>query len=248
MRLLLANANTTDAVTERVVREAIRCARPGTEISGVTARFGAGIVSTEAENTIAAHAALDLLATHHPGHDAAILAISFDSGLEAARQVLPIPVIGMTEAALHTACLLGRCFGLITFGTVSRSLYLDLVERCGLSRRLAAIESIDIESAAAYLEPAAMDTRVEDAATRLVKHEAVEVVVICGAATAGMAHRLQPRMPMPLIDGIACAVGQAELLVGLRPARKTRQRPLGAGDPIQGVGAALERLIREERP
>ena len=80
MKLLLVNGNTTQAITDRVVAEARRCAAPGTTITGVTARFGVSIVSTEAENEIAGHAVLDALAVHVPDHDAAILAISFRYG------------------------------------------------------------------------------------------------------------------------------------------------------------------------
>ena len=110
MKLLLVNGNTTQAVTDRVLAEARRCAAPGTEVTGATARFGVSIVSTEAENDIAAHAVLDTLSATYADHDAAILAISFDTALAGARQILPIPVIGMTEAALHTACLLRAPF------------------------------------------------------------------------------------------------------------------------------------------
>ena len=70
MKLLLVNGNTTQAVTDRVVAEATRCAAPGTAITGVTARFGVSIVSTEAEEEIAGHAVLDALAASFAGHDA----------------------------------------------------------------------------------------------------------------------------------------------------------------------------------
>src|SRR5206468_151252 len=123
------NGNTTRAVTERVVAEARRCGAPGTEVTAATARFGVSIVSTEAENDIAAHAVLDVLSETYIGHDAAILAISFDTALIGARQIVPIPVIGMTEASLHTACVLGRRFGLISFGNASRWMYLDWLRR-----------------------------------------------------------------------------------------------------------------------
>jgi allantoin racemase len=144
MKLLLVNGNTTQAVTERVVAEARRCGAPGTEVTAATARFGVSIVSTEAENDIAAHAVLDVLSEAYAGYDAAILAISFDTALIGARQIVPIPVIGMTEAALHTACLLGRRFGLISFGNSSRWIYLDLVRRSGLLERMVALETIEL--------------------------------------------------------------------------------------------------------
>ena len=243
MKLLLVNANTTEAVTELVLAEARRCARAETEIFAVTATFGVGIVSTEAENVIASHAALDLLATHYPGHDAAILAISFDSGLAAARQLSPIPVLGLTAAALHTACLLARQVGVIIFGAVSRSLYVHLFDDTGLRRRIAAIEVVDLASPQDYLDAETLDKRALDAATRLSRHDGVEAIVICGAAIAGMARRLQPEVAMPLLDGVSAAVGQAELLVGLNVRMRPHVRALVAGRPTLGLSAAMQRFL-----
>jgi allantoin racemase len=220
MKLLLVNGNTTQAVTDRVVAEATRCAAPGTAITGVTARFGVSIVSTEAENEIAGPAVLDALAAHGAGHDAAILAISFDTALLAARQTVSMPVIGMTEASLLTACLLGRRFGLISFGQSSRSMYLDLVQRSGLSQRMAGCETIVPANTAAYLREGAQDAAVIDASKRLITADA-DTVVVAGAAVAGIAYRLRAQVAVPLLDGIACAVGQAEALLRL----ELRQRP-----------------------
>ena len=53
MKLLLVNGNTPQAVTDRVLAEARRCAAPGTEVIGATTRFGVSTASTEAENDIA---------------------------------------------------------------------------------------------------------------------------------------------------------------------------------------------------
>ena len=185
---------------------------------------------------------LDLLATHHTGHDAAILAISFDTALTAARQLLPIPVIGMTEASLHTACILGRRFAIITFGTVSLTLYLDLVESLGLRSRLAGYESVDVASVSAYLEAGAFDWIVRDAAIRLAA--SADVVVVCGAAVSGIARRLQPTVAFPLLDGISCAVRQAELIVGLAPTKKPLDRPISAGSSATGLSDDLTSLLK----
>ena len=176
MKLLLVNGNTTQAVTDRVVAEATRCAAPGTAVAGVTARFGASIVSTEAEEEIAGHAVLDALAVNFVGHDAAILAISFDTALLGARQIVPIPVVGMTEASLLTACLLGRRFGLISFGHSSRWMYLDLVRRAGLSQRMASFETIELSNSATYLSEGGQDAAVIDASGRLIAAGADVVV------------------------------------------------------------------------
>jgi allantoin racemase len=86
MRLQIINPDTTQAVTDRVLQEARRYGHADTDITAVTAAFGVAVVSTQAELVIAAHAALDLLAAYAPGHDAAIVAISFDASAMPARR------------------------------------------------------------------------------------------------------------------------------------------------------------------
>jgi allantoin racemase len=245
MKLLLVNGNITQAVTDLVQAEALRHARTGTEVTAVTATFGVPIVSTELENTIAGHAVLDLLAKHAPGHHAAVLAISFDTALIAARQMLDIPVIGMTEASLHAACLIGRRFGLITFGTLSRPLYVDLVHERGLRDRMAGCVSIDVGSVIAYLEHAAFDEPACDAARSLVTDHGADVVVICGAAVAGIAARLQPRLDVPVLDGIGCAVRLAEMLADLKLVKKPLGRRIATGVAAVGLSEHLARLLSD---
>ncbi len=211
-------------------------AAPGTVVTAVTATFGMDIVFSHAGDAIAAHAVLDTLAKHHHGCDAAILAISFDSGLLAARELLPIPVLGMTESALLAAAQHGRRIGIISFGEVSRGLYHEVFTRYGvppLHPTLAGIRVIDIASTADYLSADKMDARIIAAADALAS-EGAQAVVICGAAMAGVARRLQPAISVPLIDCIASAVTRAEAMVAAGFQRPPRLRP------AQTVGLSVE--------
>lgn len=242
MRLLLINGNTTEAVTQKVVTEARRVAAPGTEIVGVTAAFGASIVTREAENTIAGHAVLDLLARHHAGFDAAVLAISFDTALEAARQISPIPVLGMTDSALIAAGEEGGRVGVVLFGGVSRPLYEALFARLESGRAIAAIRVIEITSVAAYLDTAALESAILAEVAALAA-EGIHSVVICGAAMAGIAERLQPRSLARLFDGIPCAIRRAEALVA--SGSWTPQPPVARVQAITfpGISADLAALL-----
>ena len=248
MRLLLANPNTTKAVTDRVVREALRCASAGTEIVGVTADFGVAIVSTAAENVIAGHAALDLVAAHGKGCDAVIIAMSFDTGVHAARQLFAMPVIGITEAALHTACLAGGRFGLVVPGAVSVPLYLDLIDRSGLRGRMAALEVVEMDSVTSYLDEAGLEQKLRAAAERLAARPEIEAIVLSGAASAGVARRIQPGLAVPIVDGVAAAVRQAELLVALDLGPRVRPRRLAADKPTSGLSPPLKQAFDTGHP
>lgn len=221
MRLLVVNANTSPQVTDLVVQEARRAAQPGTEIVAATGRFGARIISTRAENAIAQHALVELVAEHHRGCDAVLIGVSYDTGLAAARELLPIPVVGMTEAALHSACFLGGRFGMITFDRRSEAAYREIVAGYGLASRLGALRSIQANPADMYRDPAIVEAKVVEAAQKLVEEDNVDVVIISGAAMAGMPRRVQDRLKVPAIDGVNCGTRMAEMLAAMKLPKPT---------------------------
>ncbi|WP_426956933.1 aspartate/glutamate racemase family protein [Muricoccus radiodurans] len=246
MRILIANANTTEAITTLCAEAARGAASAGTEIVPATPRFGPAVISTRVENAIAAHGILDLLAEHAGAVDAVVLAVSHDTALEAARQMMPCPVVGMTEAACLAACLLGSRFGLVTFGGVES--YRELVGRHGLSSRLSGLVGVDATPPEALADPEGVARKVAAGVAALVAGGA-DSVVLGGAALAGMEPRLRAESPAPLLDGIACGVRLAEAMVGLGAA-KPRVGPMAApaGRESVGLSPALAALLRGEKP
>jgi allantoin racemase len=242
LRILVANPNTTPEVTGLCERAARAVASPGTEILPLTGRFGARIINSRAENAIAAHAMLELLADHATAADAVLLAVSYDTALLAARELLPVPVVGMTEAAMLAACLLGTRFGLVTFGTAP--VYRELVALNGLTGRLVGVRTVAASAKDAYSNPAAVDALVASSATALAEAEGAEAVVLCGAAMAGMPARIADRVPVPVLDGIAAGIGMCEMLVRLG-AKKARTGSLAhpGARPTIGLSPALARLL-----
>lgn len=249
MKLLLINGNRTAAVTETVLAEAQNVAAPGTELKAVTASFGADIVFSHAGNVLAAHAVLDALARHHAGFDAVILAISFDSGLAAARELVAKPVLGITESGIRAARTAGQRIGVLTFGNLSSGLYHDVFTRYGVTPQLAAIRTIDIASSAEYLAAEKLDARIAHEAN-LLAAEGAAAVVICGAAMAGVARRLRDAVRVPLIDGVASAIAEAETLVRARTvnpsAAATTQSPSSVPTRVSGVGPELAALFNRD--
>jgi allantoin racemase len=230
VKLLIVNANTTQFVTDRVAAEARLSAAPGTEIVAVTGEFGAKIIATRAENAIAAHAMVDLMARHSQGCDAALIAVSYDTALDASRQLLAMPVVGMTEAALLTACMLGGQIGIVTFGRSGLPMYQELAARYGLASRLAGWGVIESQAAYRPGDTTELDRLIAAEANRLVQEAGAESIILSGAVMAGVPRRLQAQVPVPLVDGISCGVRQAELLAGLKlpkPTVGSYAKPMG---------------------
>ena len=239
MRILIVNANTSQVVTDKVAAQARASASPGTEIVAVTGTFGGRVIGTRAEHAIGEHSTIALVSQHAPGCDAVVIGVSYDTGLRGARELLPVPVVGMTEAGLLTACMLGGRIGVISFGRRVLPLYHELVAAYGLTARIAGWRVL--ESTAAYQRGAhdELDRELIAAANDLVERDGAETVVLTGAVMAGVPARLQGEVPVPLIDCMACAVRQAELLVHLgHPKPRAGSYAAPAGRELVNVDAA----------
>jgi allantoin racemase len=202
LRILLINPNTTESVTGLVANHARAIAGDAVTFVPVTGRFGANYISTRAAAAIAAHAALDALAEHIAGCDAAYLACFGDPGLAALREISPVPVVGMAEASCLEACNRGRRFAIVTGGALWGPMLTEFVAWLGLAERLAAVRTIaptgdkiarDPERALAELAAACAACAVEDGA---------DVVILGGAALAGLAARIQPSVPIPVLCSV----------------------------------------------
>jgi allantoin racemase len=241
MRILVANANTTAIITEACAAAAREAASLGTEIVAATPRFGAKTIGTRVENAIAAHALLECLAEHASGCDAAILAVSYDTALDAARQLLPIPVLGMTEAACYVACSVGTRFGLATFN--QPSVYEEVVRGHGLSARFTGVHISGGAPTDVFSDPEGTADRILATCERCVA-DGAEAVVLGGAAMAGLAQQLQPRASVPLLDGIACATVLAEALVRLKLPRPQAGSLVAPRRETVGLAPPLAALLR----
>ena len=248
MRILLINPNTTAAVTDLLVAAARPVAAAGTELVPHTARIGFPYISSRAEAQLAGAHLLEILAERSGEEDAAIVAAFGDPGLQPARELFDLPVIGMSEAAMLTACLLGGRFGIVTFSTSLAPWYRDCVALNGLLWRCSGIRTLE----GPFRDIAAVQEEKEELlvalAARAVEEDGAEVVILAGAPLAGLAPRVADRVAVPLVDPIAAAVKQAEAVVSLAP-RKARAggfaRP--APKPSTGLAPALAAWIAGER-
>lgn len=242
MKLLVANANTTQAITELCAAAARAAASPETEVIAATPRFGPAVIATRAEDIIAGHGLLSLLAEHAGKVDAVVLAVSHDTALEAARQLMPCPVVGMTEAACLLACTQGARFGLVTFGGVDT--YRERITRHGLIGRCASLVGVDATPQEAVADRPTVEAKVLRGITHAAT-EGADCVILGGAALAGMAASLGPASPVPLLDGIACATLLAEALVRLRlPKPRLGSFAAPSGRASIGLDPALAGLLR----
>lgn len=209
MRLLLINPNTSTHITERLAASARSALPPGAKITALTAADGPQAVRSAHEVPAAVRNVINMAREHGPSHDAVLIGISLDCGLDDVRRLrAPQPVIGMTEAACQMARLHGPRFGLITLGGAMAPLYQAHVDSLGLAQRLVGVVAPDVPQAfAASADSVSPDVLDQLAlAARSVLDGGADSLVLAGAVLCGYAPALSLRLGRPVLDGMACAV------------------------------------------
>ena len=240
MRILVVNSNTTDSVTARIGAAARAAASAGTEIEAVTAPFGLPLIVSRADWLVAGPATLAALAARRGQYDAAVIACFGDPGLDAAKELLDVPVLGISEAAFHAACMLGRRFGIVSFTAALRPMFEECLAHHGLTARCAGFRMGPPFAG----DPGRVAEERRDLILELcrqsIEQDGAEVVILAGGPLAGLAPLLAPHVPVPLVDGTAAAVRLAEALVGLADAPRPRRarRLSGFGDDLAGLYGA----------
>jgi allantoin racemase len=228
MRLLLINPNTSPEVTATVARAAAPLLPEGVELLPVTGRFGARYIASRAAAAIAGHAALDALAEHVDGCDAVLLACFGDPGLLALKELSPVPVIGMAEAACHLACLTARRFAIVTGGERWPAMLEEFVAAEGLASRLTGIRALAPTGDVLTKDLDASIAQLAEACRQAVDADGAEAVILGGAALAGLAGRVGRTIDVPVIcslaAGLAATIAMARLHTR-RPGTGSLARP-----------------------
>jgi allantoin racemase len=212
-KILVVNPNTTASMTQTIGAAARAVAAPGTEIVAVTSPMGPASIEGFYDEAFAVPGLIRAL-LEAPDADAGIIACFDDTGLDAARSVARFPVVGICEAALVTAGQLAKRIAIVT--TLPRSVapLEELVRRYGFADR-ASVTACNV--AVLDLEKTGSGAAEKlDAEIALALDKGAEAIVLGCAGMADLALTLSQRFGIPVIDGVAAAVKQAEALVGLK--------------------------------
>lgn len=242
-RLLLINPNTTQAVTDSVAAAA-RKALPDVEVTAVTGRFGTAYISSRASFAVAGHAALDAFAAHAPGHDAVLLACFGDPGLDALREVSPVPVIGLVEAACTEAAADGRRFAIVTGGERWGPMLTEMIAQRGLGASLAGIVTVAPTGGQIAEDPGGALALLTDTCNSAIRDLGAEGVILGGAGLIGLATRIQPGVSAPVVCSVEAGFHAAGRALG---GSMTRKDATTVATPSSGLSRPLTTLFEAGR-
>ncbi|BAT59161.1 Asp/Glu/Hydantoin racemase [Variibacter gotjawalensis] len=216
MLINVVNGNTTDSMTRTIGAAAEKVARAGTRIRAVSSAFGPPSIEGAYDDAFAVPGLLVRISEGEAeGAAAHVIACFDDTGLDAARALAMRPVIGIGEAAYHAAMYIAHRFSVIT--TLSRSV--PVIEnnllRYGFDRRCARVRATDIPVLALEDPKSGARQKIGNEIERALSDDHAEAIVLGCAGMADLAASLSEEYQVPVIDGVAAAITQAEAMAQL---------------------------------
>ncbi len=215
MRILLINPNTSASFTARIAAVAQQYALPTTQVVALNPTAGPRSIESIYDEVLSAPPTLAVLLQELPNFDAFVIACYSDHpAIYAAREITPKPVLGIAEASMLLACMVGRTFSVVTTNAEWEPLLWDAVRHYGLADRCASVRSTGL--AVLALEQSEANTRalILAAARRALEEDGAEVICLGCAGMAGLDKELEAELHVPVIDGVAGALKLLEGLVG----------------------------------
>lgn len=215
----LVNANTNVGMTDHMQRLALARLGDAVRVSPLTAASGAAYIGSPRTCAIAAETAVELveacLAAPQRVPDAFLLGCFGDPGLAAVRDISPVPVVSMLEAALLTAMQLGERFSIITPGQRWPRMIDDALTQLGIARHCLGIDAIVLDDLQLPEQQALAVPEVQRLVNAQAARYSPSVIIIGGAALAGLHDAVVAPPGVRLLNSFDAALGQVAGLMTL---------------------------------
>ena len=152
------------------------------------------------------------------GYDAVCIDTMSDSGVNALRSVLEIPVIGPGRASYLTALMLGSRFSVLTQWDPWKPIYARGIRDLGLQHLCASIRSINIPPDLRNLlggKEEVVFAKLEEEGRRAIEDDGADVILIGSTTMHQSVEHLRRALGVPVINPGVLAIKLAELFVQL---------------------------------
>lgn len=216
MRLLILNPNTSEDFTRAIHEAGDAVKSPMTEVVCLNPSSGPRSIESVYDELLSCGPCLEVLIARRAEFDGFIIACySNHPVIHAAREMLSQPVVGIMEASLHLACVVGHTFSVISSGDRAITMFWDAIKALGIEGRCASVRSTGTPVLAlADSGSVNVEELIVEEARKAVEEDGAEVISLGCAGMAGLDGRLKRELGVPVIDGVAAAVKLVEAVVG----------------------------------
>jgi allantoin racemase len=216
MKIKVINPNTTQSMTEKIGAAARAVAAPGATILAVSPSMGPVSIEGHYDEAVSVLGVLDEVRRGEAeGCDGYVIACFGDPGLLAAREIARGPVLGIAEAAMHAASMVGTGFSIVT--TLARTVGIarHLVAAYGMSGQCRNIRATDLAVLVLERPDSSASAAILEECRCAVREDRADAIVLGCAGMTDLAKRIGDALGVPVVDGVTAAVKLVEALVAL---------------------------------
>jgi len=213
---LVINPNTSSVMTAEIDATARRVFQGEWSCSVEHAPAGAESLESWYDYHLASVCVLPLVLSNPKKSDGIVLACFGDPGLFALKEVAKVPVVGIAEASMSLALLLGGKFGILAGMRRAVELMDSMVRTYGLEARYAGCESLDMRVLSFETEQERTLEALTAAGNKL-RARGADVLLLGCAGLTPFVSRFQQRVQMPVIDPVeaGCRLLKTIVEIGL---------------------------------
>jgi allantoin racemase len=216
---LVINPNTSETMSAEIRATAEQVFQAPWTCRVVNAPAGPESLESWRDYQLAGAAILPIL-KEHTDVDGVVLACFGDPGLYGLKEIAPVPVVGIAEASIALATLLGGKFGILAAMDRAVGLMDALVRLYGMEARYAGTVPLNMRVLSFHEDPGGtLEGLVR--ASRSIAERGAEVLLLGCAGLTGFTHTLKERVPLEIIDPVEAGCRMVKLVVeaGLNSSR-----------------------------
>lgn len=199
--------------TERDRRERIANELTVGDVTVESVADGPSSIESTVEDTWSAVGVMETLWSIRSEYDAAVIGCFGDPGLRPARELVDIPVLGPSEATVHTAAQIADRFSWLTIlpATVPKSR--ARAHELGVSENVASVRSVDAPVERISHDSEDLVDRMVDTGRLAVEEDGAEALIPgCMSLAFMQVHEdVGSRLGVPLLDPVAIVLEQAAM-------------------------------------
>jgi allantoin racemase len=201
MKILIINPNSDLEITAAIQRSADSFANGEFDVVCKPTPGAPRFIETYEDQIKAAPGMVQLVRENEDTFDAFIVACHCDPNLDAMKEITRKPVVGIGEASMKIASMLGHRFSVVSTARHSIPNKEALIRKYHLEGLLASVRAPGDEMATASDEE-----KYLLAAQSALEEDMAEVIVLGCAGMTGLDKRLGKKLGAPVLDGVVCAL------------------------------------------
>jgi allantoin racemase len=201
MKILIINPNSDINMTASIQKKADHFKEKGDEVKCILTEGAPLFIENYEDMALASEGMIRAVKENEKFYDAFIVACHCDPNLDVLKEISDKPVVGIGEASMKIASMLGHKFSVLSTAAHSIPIKEELVRKYHLQGLLASIRAPKNDETSWNEEEKYFHMGKE-----AVEEDGAEVLVLGCAGLTGLDKTLEKKLNIPVLDGVICAL------------------------------------------